>query len=184
MIAGLYPQLLGSAWNELHEAVRGLHVDTAIQATGFFRVRHGNGRLARCLIRLLAMPPAGEAVPVGLAISPCGIGENWSLTFGDRPLITTQWPGRGGVLVERFGALELRFRLQVDGEALVYRQTGVALRLGPFPMTLPSWLAPRVTAREEPGGGPNRTHVSVQVVIPLVGFLISYEGIIAREQTS
>ena len=185
MVVGLYPQLLGSAWNDLHESVRRLHVDTdPVQATGFFRIRHGNGRLARCLLCLLGMPPAGEAVPTRLDISPCGNGEKWLRTFGDRLVITTQQPGPPGMLAERFRALELRFRIKVNRGALVYWQTNMALRLGPFSIPLPGWLAPRMAAREEPAGGPNRTHVSVQVVVPLVGLLISYDGIMAREQSS
>jgi len=181
-MVGLYPQLLGSAWNDLHEAVRRLHADTAsVQATGSFRICHGNGRLARCLLGLLGMPPAGEDVPTRLIISPWGDGEKWSRTFGGRPLITTQWPRGRGVLAERLGALELRFRLKVQDGALIYRQTGVVLRLGPFPIPLPGRFAPQVTAREEPGDGPNQTRVSVQVVLPLIGLLISYHGGMARE---
>jgi hypothetical protein len=127
------------------------------------------------------MPPAGEAVPTKLAIFPCGHGEKWLRTFGDRPLITTQWPGSNGMLVERFGNMELRFRLKVQDGCLVYEQAGVALRLGPFLIPLPGWLAPQVAAREEPGDSLNRILVTVQILIPSVGLLISYTGSMASE---
>src|SRR5437868_9093763 len=176
MAVGLYPQLLGSAWSDLHETVKRLHMETApVQATGSLRIRHGNGRIARCLLSLFGMPPAGEAVPTRLAISLYGNGEKWLRTFGDRLLVSTQWPGGRGLLAERFGALELRFRLKVHDGALVYQQTGVALRLLLIPIPLPGWLAPEVAAREKPGGGLNQTHVCVQVVLPWVGLLIAYE---------
>jgi hypothetical protein len=184
MAVGLYPQLLGSAWNDLHEAVRRLHAEAApVQAAGSFRIRRGKGPVARWLLTLLGLPPAGEAVPIRLTISLYGNGEKWLRTFGDRPLVTTQRPGGRSLLAERFGTLELRFRLQVQGGALVYQQTGAALRLARISIPLPGWLTPKVAAREEPGGGPNQTRVCVRVVFPWVGLLISYEGIMTREET-
>ena len=180
---GLYPRVLGDSWNNLDETVRHFHVQgRPVRATGSFRIRHGNGRLAGWLLRLCGMPPAGAAVPTQLVVTPHGHGEQWVRTFGDQPLATTQC-GRGrDLLVEHLGMLEFRFRLEVTDGVLIYRQTGVALCLGPLSVPLPRCVAPHVVAREEPGGGANQTHVSVQVLMPWVGLLIAYEGTVTSEE--
>lgn len=180
MTLDLYPRRLGPAWHELAESVRRMHRDGAdVRAVGRFQVRHGDARVARWLLRLTRMPPAGDNVAVTLVITRDGPGERWQRSYGGFPLLSTQreW-GTGGV-AERFGRLELRFRLEVAGGALVYQQLGAALCLGPWRLPLPRRLAPRVAAREAPGDPPNHTHVSVQVSSPLFGLLISYEGALA-----
>ena len=101
-------------------------------------------------------------------------------TFAGRPLVSFQRNQPEGVLAEHIGPLEIRFRLEVSAGALTYRPGGAALRLGPLRLPLPSWLAPRVSAREKAVGDPNRTHVWVEVSVPLLGLLVAYEGTVTR----
>src|SRR5258707_9502151 len=155
MQAGLYARLLGSDWSRLDETVRRVHVvSTPVRASGSFRVRHGNSMMAKWLLWLLDMPPAGEAVPARLIVRSCEGGESWVRTFGGRRLTTTQFPLGNSLLAERFGALELRFRLEVAAGALVYRPMSAALRIGPLTVSLPRWLRPQVDAREEAAESP------------------------------
>jgi hypothetical protein len=121
-------------------------------------------------------------VPTELVVAPHGHGEQWVRTFGDQPLATTQWGSDHGILVEHLGILEFRFRLEVADGVLVYHHMGVTLCLGPLSIPLPHWAMPQVVAREEPGGGSKRTHVSVQIFMPSAGRLISYEGTVASEE--
>jgi hypothetical protein len=175
-LPGLYHQLLGASWNDLGEAVRRLHAEgQTVQAAGRFQVRHGDNRLTRLLVRLAGLPAAGEAVDVRLAIIPLRQGETWSRKFAGRPLVSFQSKGPDGLLAESMGPLELQFRLEILGEALVYHPEKAALRLGPLRIPLPRWLAPRISARENPSG-PNRTHVAVEVSLPVLGLLIAYNG--------
>jgi len=177
----LYPRLMGTAWAEVDEAVRQAHLDGGLLSqAGLFRVQRGTSKLARLLLAVLRLPLAAEAVTIKLVVTPLGGGERWVRSFGDRTLVTTQAAGTGGVLIERMGVVELRFRLEAAGRALIYRQTGAALRLGPLSVPFPEWLWPRVEAREE-AGGLNRTHVSVVVKVPLAGLLISYSGHLCKE---
>jgi hypothetical protein len=172
----LYPRLLGAAWTDLDEAVRSMHLDGVIfngQAT--FQVRHGRNPVARLLAWLARLPPPGAAVPTRLTVTRCGAGERWQRRFGTRTLDSTQLPGIGGCLNERFGALVFRFRLVASGGALEYRQVGAALRLGPLRVPLPAWLAPRASGREAPVPA-GRTRVTAAVTLPLVGLLIAYDG--------
>src|SRR6478736_5934330 len=109
MPAGLYPRLLGSDWSRLDETVRRFHMEsTGVRARGSFRVRRGTSIMARCLLWLLDLPSAGDAVPVELLVRSREGGESWERAFGGRRFTTTQFPLGGSLLGERFGALELR----------------------------------------------------------------------------
>lgn len=178
MILALYPRVLGASWYGLDLAVRHAHLDfdqDPLYGVGAFCVRRGGSRLGRLLAWMLRMPPAAGAAKVQLIVTPLGRGERWERSFDDRLLITTQREARDGGLIERFGLLELRFRLEVRYGALLFHQAGAALGLGKLKIALPRWMAPRVEAREEPAG-PDLTHVRVTVAVPVAGRLISYEG--------
>lgn len=185
--AGLYARLLGPAWSHLDEAIRAAHLpgnDTMLRASGRFRIRYGNGRLTRWLTRLLRLPPKAEAVRTLLVVTAYGGIEQWDRTFGDRKLVSVQQERAGGLLGERFGCLELRFRLDVEAGALVYRQIGAFVRLGPVSVPLRRQCSPQVAAREEWAGVAHRTRVTVQVAVPLVGVLIQYTGETERQESA
>jgi hypothetical protein len=136
-------------------------------------------RLARILARMLGLPAAGRQVDVRLQVRATGEGERWERAFGSRLLVTTQYPAPPGLLGERFGAVELRFRLEARGGALVYRSTAAALRLAAARVPLPRWLAPRVRARERSAG--DGVTVRVGVTTPFAGPLLAYAGRLAPE---
>lgn len=178
---GLYPRLLGPAWDELDQAVQRAHAEgPLLRAVGSLRVRHRPGRWAGLLPRVARVPAAGEAVVVRLLVERRGAAERWRRWFGGAPLVSLQRAAGPGLLDERFGPLALQFRLLVEGGALVYRQVGAALRFGPLRMPLPAWSALRVSACEE-GAGPDRTWLTVEVRGPGGAFLFSYAGCVAWE---
>jgi hypothetical protein len=175
--SGLYPKLLGRSWWTLDDAIRRLHASSApVHAVGMFRVRQGSSWLARTLARLAQLPAAGEAVEVQLTVSARGDSEEWRRTFAGRPLVSLQSPRPEGLLAERMGPVEMRFRLQVVGGALAYQTTSAALCLGSLRVPLPPWFCPRVRALERAVGGGEQIDVSVEVHFPLLGRLITYEG--------
>jgi hypothetical protein len=90
----------------------------------------------------------------------------------------TTFQGRrpGGLLGEWFGGLELRFHLEVNRGALVYRQVRAYLRTPLVAAPLPRWCSPQVAAREEPTGAAGRTRVEVRVALPLMGLVLTYGG--------
>jgi hypothetical protein len=62
VVRGLYPHLLGSAWNQLSEPVRRIHGGTRpIRAKGTFDVHRGSGILVRSICALLRLPRSGAA---------------------------------------------------------------------------------------------------------------------------
>jgi Domain of unknown function (DUF4166) len=177
----LYPQLLGASWDLLDEAVRHMHGDgEVVIAAGVFQVRRASNRLVRWLGSLAGLPVAGSAVEVRLTVIPQGRGENWLRTFAGRPLASYQCSGPDGLLAERMGLAEMHFRLQVVESALRYHPQGMALCLGPVRLTLPRWLAARVSAVERAVEEPGRTHVAVEVTHPMLGLLVAYDGTIKR----
>jgi hypothetical protein len=142
---------------------------------GVFRIVHGTGCLARCMIRWSRLPQAACAAATRLRIIAEKDGECWERQFDSQSFTTLQWAEDGGLLVERFGSWELRFALRADGAALVYEQRGARLCLGPLRLPMPPAFAPQVKATES-CDGPARVHVAVTVTLPFIGLLIGYDG--------
>ncbi len=118
----LYPRLVGAAWSALAEPLQRLHLGLeTVHATGMFTVRHGARPVARLLAALLRLPMAGESVPVRLVVTPHRHGERWQRMFAERSLVSEQYAGSGGCLVERFGLLDVWFRLAVVDSTLCFR---------------------------------------------------------------
>jgi hypothetical protein len=179
--SGLYPKLLGASWRDLDVAIRRLHDSGGtVHAAGVFQVRHGAGGLARTLARLARLPAAGNAVDVRLQVTAREEGEEWRRTFAGRPLVSMQSDQGVGLLVERMGIVDLRFRLEVAGGALNYQTVGAALRIGSLRVPLPYWLSPCVTACESTADDTNQIYVSVEVKFPSLGRLIAYNGMLTQ----
>ena len=178
--ARLYERLLGEAWGKLDDAVRRLHErGSGPCGEGLFKVR-GSNFVARTLARLLGLPSRGESVRVCLAVTHAedGAAERWHRTFEGRVFDTLQREGEGRMLAERAGPFELLFTLSVEGGALVYKQAGAALRIGPLRLPLPRTLAPRVEARETSAEDGRSVNVYVRSSAPLVGLMLTYEGLL------
>ena len=177
--SGLYPKLLGASWPDLDVAIQRLHnLDETVHAAGVFQARHGNNKLARTLARLARLPAEGKAVDIQLQVTAREEGEEWRRTFAGQPLVSMQSDRGDGLLVERMGIVELRFRLEAASGALNYQTVSAALRLGSLRIPLPYWLSPCVTAWERAAGDTNQIHVSVDVTVPLLGRLIAYDGVL------
>jgi hypothetical protein len=131
--------------------------------------------MARALASLLGMPPAGDSIPVELEITNHGSGQRWVRTFGTSRLATTQYPAPNGLLAERFGLIELRFRLEVVGDSLVYSQKSAFFCVLHKRWPLPRWISPKVEAKETALDS-RRTHVTVTVSAPYIGLITAYDG--------
>jgi len=177
MAAGLYARLLGPHWCELAGVVQRLHSKGGVRAAGLFRVRHGSTRLARFAARVMGLPSEGMNVDLRLIVTPSSRGERWRRYFAGRPFATRQSASEG-MLIEQAGFGEMRLELGVREGSLHYQSRNVALRLGQFRVGLPRWLAPSVTALERPDV--DAVRVAVEVRLPFVGVLITYEGVLNR----
>ena len=177
--SALYSRLLGSAWFDLDPAIHGAHaVGTA---TGWFTIGdEGGGALARVARWALRLPSPGSACETRLVIAAAADAERWTRTFRGRALVTFQRGLADGRLAERFGIVELRFRLRVAGGWLTYEQSGAVLVLGRWLVPIPRWLSPRVEARERRADQGDGAHIRVVVRAPVVGVLLAYDGDVVR----
>ena len=176
----LYARLLGSAVASLAPVVSGLHCargDTHAAAQLHFEERHGV--VTAVVGWVLRLPRAGAVVPTRLHIERGAGRETWIRYFGDLPPVTSHQHLEAGLLVERFGRLELSFAVTARRGGLDFRQTSAAVAVGGRRVQLPRALAPRVAARIAPRG--DLAEVSVSVDLPAVGRLISYGGYVVNE---
>jgi hypothetical protein len=174
MTSKLYSEVLGRDWPALAENIRCAHA-TGTEMNGVFRITYGMGWAAKQLARRSNLPQTAEAADTRLKIVAEDAGERWERQFDGKAFMTRQWKGKDGVLVERFGEWELRFKLRVQEGNLFYDQAGARLCLGALHIPMPLVCAPRVVAKETQDGAA-RVRVSVRVTLPVVGLLIAYEG--------
>jgi hypothetical protein len=178
----LYERLLGPAWETLSESLRRAHLrGERLQLHGTFRIRRGDRRLSQLVATFLRLPATGDSVATTLHVARTATGEQWVRWFGGVILTTDQSATSDGTMCERFGMIEIVCRLETAGDAIIYRQVGAALWLGGLRLRLPRFLWPKVDGIEEIDQS-DMTHVSVRVVVPFIGHLISYDGCVARDE--
>lgn len=179
----LYARLLGPAWLQLAGPVRFAHArESTGCGRGRLRIEHGRGYVARLVAAVLRLPRASDSAETRLVVTPHGEGEHWRRIFDDRRLDTRQYPTGEGELGERFGVIEFRFRLEICGGSLVLRQVDAAVVLGSIRVPIPKAWAPRVEAREDPAGA-RRIGIHVCVVLPALGPVLTYDGIVDFENS-
>ena len=171
---GLYRGIRGDDAARLAPVVRAVHVGSAtVHGRGTLEVRRAH-RLGSVAARWLSLPPAGSVEPLQLAVVRTSGREVWVRLFPDRALVTEQYAGRNGELVERSGRGELRFRLTVDGGRLRFSPIGAAVRLGGVSVPIPRLLAPQVAGSAAASADGSRLVVSFTIGLPLVGTLLTY----------
>ena len=107
--------------------------------------------------------------------------EHWSRDFDGHKFssIMTVSSGRRSHLVrERFGPVSFAMALVLEGGRLKYVRRGWTL-LG---IPMPKFLAPQADTVEFVADG--RFHFHVEVKLPLVGHLVTYEGWLEAAQTT
>lgn len=154
-----------------------------VRCVGTFRIRRGSNPVARFLARLMRLPPDSDKVPTTLRIVSGDRIERWEREFGKTMLVTTQRVGEDGLMVERFRFLELTYRVDRQPDGVRHVQIGTALKCGRLRVPLPRWLAPSVVGSETATGTPNHVRVQVEVRLPIIGTLLSYDGAVTMLET-
>ncbi len=170
----LYQRAMGAAYARLAPPIRELH-DFAASARyeGRAEITGASNPFAAAMARLFRFPGAGGDVPVTVELSARDGVETWRRDFAGQVLVSTQSPGRGrydGLIVERFGPTRFGMAvIEADGRLrLVLRRWDF---LG---IPMPRVLLPRGDVHEHAGDG--RFHFHVEIVLPLIGRLVRYEG--------
>jgi hypothetical protein len=146
--------------------------------SGQARVTTG-GVFARVLLRLLGLHLRDGEQPLDVTLMPDGSGTIWDRCFGTGRFISRIEAGGSGFLIETFGPVTLRFWLTPDGDAISWTLQRAAV----FGLVLPSFLAPRIAAREWLAAD-NAYAMSVAVTLPLLGLILRYEGELYMSQFS
>ena len=146
------------------------------------RVERGRNRVATLLAWLLRLPRASDSVEARLIVTPRGDAEQWCRSFDGRRFDTRQYATPHGELAERVGAIEFRFRLDVEEGSLVFRHAGAAFAIGALRLAPPAAWTPAVEARED-AAGPRRLHIQVKLTVPAVGPVLTYAGTVDYEDS-
>ena len=167
---------LGAA---LPAGLRCFHADVERRiVSGQARVTTG-GVFGRVLLRLLGLHLRDGEQPLDVTFMPDGSGTIWDRRFGTGRFISRIKAGGSGFLIETFGPVTLRFRLTPDGDAVSW-----TLQRAPvFGLANPSFLAPRIAAREWLATD-KAYAMSVSVTLPLLGLELRYEGELYLPQTA
>ena len=170
--AGVYPAILGRAFDALHPHVREAHI-APLSARGTMNVVHGSHGLTRLLVALMGLPAAGTGKAVTLRVTE-DVGPDgrrrmlWIRQFGTSSLITRQ-SAQGSLLVERSGPGTIVYALHEQQGSLVYEQRSMRF------LNLPLWAG--VTPAVSASASPAADGWDVDVVVRWRGHLIcAYAG--------
>ncbi len=169
-MTSLYRRVLGEAFESLPPVLRDFHDrERGGFARGALRVTRGKGRLRDALATGLRLPASGTRVPLQLRVIVEGERERWVREFGQQRIETVQW-ARAGLLIEAMGHCRFGFRITGDAMGMRFR----SLHAWICGVPLPKSLAVRVDAVIV--SGEHSWHVHVELMAPLLGRLLSYEG--------
>lgn len=172
----LFRRLLGAeAFDALPAPLRALHSRAGrARWQGEVEVTRGRGLLARLCIWATRLPPSGTG-QVTVEIVAGGpraqvAEEHWTRHIAGHAMPSRLWAG-DGLLHERLGLVEFRFRLDSPDRDIVWTVVGVRV-FGVLPLPA-AWFS-QVRARESAAGG--RYRFEVVAALPLAGPLVRYAG--------
>lgn len=171
----LFRRLLGAAaFDALPAPLRRLHLHRgAALWRGEVDVVRGHGALARLCAWATRLPPAG-AGPIAVEIVAGDDGrERWTRHVAGHAM-RSRLREVDGLLDERLGPVDFRFRLDSRDADIVWAVRGVRV-FGLLPLPA-SWFA-QVRARESADG--ERYRFEVVAALPLAGPLVHYRGWLA-----
>jgi len=176
----LFRHVLGTAFDALPEKVQELHSLTrASHWEGVANVRRGNGLLAKIICACIGFPKTADNVPVEVSVTPEGNRERWVRNFNGKVFSSLQQRGKHKnefLLVESFGILDFAVALVIEDDKLCF----VPRRWSCFGIPLPNFLLPRGRSFESEKDG--LFCFNVEIVAPLIGLIVSYQGNLKRIQ--
>ncbi len=166
----LYEQVMGPAFDQLPSAVRRFHrLSGQHELHGWVETDAPASLPARALAVCLGTPLKAASGPIRFQLDASSDRETWSRHFPSKSMNSTLSVS-GLFLIESLGVTRLSFALaQVAGGLEMQLRS---LRFLGVPC--PSWLLPRVVAREH--GDADRLEFRVQAVLPLIGVVAAYRG--------
>ena len=175
----LYQNLLREHWNAVSPRVKNSHLSgKELHANCCLDVVGSSNVVGKIIGRIISLPVPGKAAPVTLHIHECPEGELWERMFPDCNLRSVQSQSAEGYLVDRFGVIAFCFHLEVSNGGIINQHRKTYLRFGVLSLRLPWFVSPRVVSHEEPDDKESASRITVSLSMPLVGHLLSYNGIV------
>lgn len=175
--APLFRRVLNRAWLDLPPRIRELHEVTGVRTfCGRGQVSRGRSLLARGIGRAMGFPPALSDVPVTVTMERRDDGEHWRRDFDSHGFSSVMSAGSGGfenLVRERFGAMKFAMALVLTSGELHYVPRGWTW-LG---IPMPAFLMPRGRMCEFVEH--DRFHFHVEICMPLIGPVVTYQGWLA-----
>jgi len=182
MHADIVKDWFGTQFKELHPLLQELHL-TGGQLSGDVHISYGTGAaglIGRRLAKKMRFPEAGTH-QLKINISHAVNGLSWGRSFDSQaPVISLFKPvGKmgSGYWVESTGPLEMKLTVDVINGGWFWRCLSVSF-LG---VPIPKWLVPHTNAYKVIENDLYRFHVGFS--LPLIGSLVSYQGLLGLETT-
>jgi hypothetical protein len=176
----LMERVLGGDFAKLPPAMRRLaEVHDIDRFVGMASVERGTGLLSRLIGGIIGFPPITDAVEVEVTKTVTAAGETWTRRFGDRSFVShlSHRVAEHGILRERFGPMSFSIKLTLNGERVLWPVE----RWRYFGIPMPRALRPKsdtVESIDEQG----RFRFHVDISLPVVGFVVRYQGWLAPVQ--
>lgn len=169
--ASLFATLLGAdTFDALPSPLRRLHLRSGTTRwRGEVEVSRGRSLLSRFCAWATRLPPAGTG-PIEVEIVADAGREQWTRHVAGHAM-RSRLQAREGLLDERLGLVDFRFRLTSVDRDIVWTVDGVRV-FGLLPLPA-SWFS-QVRARESAEG--ERYRFEVTAALPLAGPLVHYRG--------
>lgn len=180
-MSALFRSLLGDALDRVPAPIRRLHeAPLPSRFEGRATVRGADGLISGWIARTAGLPSRTQEIPIAVTIEPDGDAEIWTREFpilvagtapkrGERPMRTRLWRD-GDLLRERFGPIEMRFRLEADADGIVWHPIDAISGGTPAPAA----FLRGIHAREYRRNG--RYAFDVGAAMPWIGHVVAYEG--------
>jgi hypothetical protein len=135
-------------------------------------IRRGKSVLARCIGKLIGLPDAAGDASVRVSVEREANGtERWTREFNGNAFYSVMNRGNDNTFWERFGLLNFKLKLRVEGGKLIYPITKACF----CGLPMPPFLLPSTGAFEtvdEHG----RFVFDVLITLPFGGVLVHYRG--------
>ena len=166
----MYSAVMGNAFSRLAAPVRQFHTASGHQTfDGEVDVQAPSSFLAKLLAIALGAPLRASSGVIRFELRASPDVEVWTRFFPGKTMHSTLQKS-GDRITERLGASLLTFRLLEINGALEMRLEELHF-LG---ILCPTWLMPKVTARET--GSDRKLHFQVHADVPRIGRVASYTG--------
>lgn len=170
----LYEEILGESYDAMSAPLQKLHrIGAGKTFKGRCRVTRGSNPLSHIVAALFGLPKASPDIPVKVVLTKDGHKEIWERFFDGKRMVSTQEAGRGKqsrLVIERFGPIAIHIAIIVEDGKQILKTTGWSI----FGLPLPKFLTPGGEVFEHEKD--NRFNFHVDLVAPIFGRLVKYEG--------